>query len=104
MGDEYIRLAVTLFHMVLPHSAVIFRTGGDEFVIFIPGTDSGKMRDYIGKMRETEKSYHIKGNTLSVSLGFSIMESAEDNYRKALKASDEDMYNDKQSRKSGRTE
>lgn len=37
-GDEYIKATVNLFKTVLPPERILFRMGGDEFLILLPST------------------------------------------------------------------
>ena len=99
VGDEYIRMAVMLFRTILPEKSIMFRTGGDEFVIFLPGVSEAAARDYINKLNEMEKIFIIKDRELSVSFGLSTMENGKLPIQDYIALSDAQMYLDKKKKK-----
>ncbi len=99
VGDEYIRMAVMLFRTILPEKSIMFRTGGDEFVIFLPGVSEAEARDYINKLNEMEKIFIIKDRELSVSFGLSTMENGKLPIQDYIALSDAQMYLDKKEKK-----
>ena len=99
VGDEYIRMAVMLFRTILPEKSIMFRTGGDEFVIFLPGVSEAEARDYIVKLNEMEKIFIIKDRELSVSFGLSTMENGKVPIQDHISFSDAQMYLDKKEKK-----
>ncbi|MBQ9233366.1 MAG: diguanylate cyclase [Lachnospiraceae bacterium] len=99
VGDEYIRMAVMLFRTILPEKSIMFRTGGDEFVIFLPGVSEAEARDYIVKLNEMEKIFIIKDRELSVSFGLSTMENGKVPIQDHIAFSDAQMYLDKKEKK-----
>ena len=102
VGDEYIRMCVMLLRVGLTEGSAIFRTGGDEFVAFVPETTDEEIQKMLDGIRENAATYQVKGRQLSVSLGYSVMEFQGDDFAECLKLSDENMYEDKKSRKAGR--
>ncbi len=101
MGDEYIRLSVTLMKTILPENSLLFRTGGDEFVCLLPGVDEEKAGALIREMKKDSESFKVQGRTLSVSFGFSTLQGNADDLSEHLKHSDREMYKDKQAKKRG---
>ena len=99
MGDEYIRMSVTLMKSILPENSVICRMGGDEFLAFLPKTDDGRAREYLKMLEEMEDIFQIHGQKLSVSFGTSTMQAKEGSFRDAIELSDAEMYRNKQRRK-----
>lgn len=97
-GNEYIRCCAELLKTCLPESAMVFRTGGDEFVAFLPGTDEKTAASLVDRIRENQSKYQIKGNTLSVSIGCSTMAQG-DSLEMCIERADNDMYRDKLTRK-----
>ncbi len=55
-------------------------------------------------IRENASTYQVKGQSLSVSLGYSIMDSRDGDLAAYLKLSDENMYQDKKRKKQVRQE
>ena len=99
MGDEYIRMSVTLMKSILPENSVICRMGGDEFLAFLPKTDDERAREYLKMLEEMEDIFQIHGQKLSVSFGTSTMQAKEGSFRDAIELSDAEMYRNKQRRK-----
>lgn len=101
-GDEYICMSVKLFRACLPQHSVMFRTGGDEFIIFLPDTTAEKAEEYIRSMREALPEYVISGHQLSISMGCSTMLSPGEDLSAHVKCSDDNMYRDKLEKKAAR--
>ena len=100
-GDDYIRSCADLLRYSLPKEALIFRTGGDEFAAFLPGTDAEEADKLVRRIRENEGKYRIDGNPLSVSIGCSTMTGGRD-LKHYLSLADQRMYDDKQRKKAVR--
>ena len=99
-GDDYIRSCAELLRHGLPESAMIFRTGGDEFAAFLPHTGAEETERLVDGLLKDQKKYRIDGNTLSVSIGWSIM-TGENNLKKYIGMADQNMYADKTQKKGG---
>lgn len=99
VGDEYIRLSVTLILTKIPKDASVFRTGGDEFVAFLPGTGKEEARKMIREMKQSALTYQVMGHPLSVSFGSSTILTKEDSVTDCLKCSDKRMYRDKREKR-----
>ena len=104
VGDEYIRMSVTLMRTVLPDDSVICRMGGDEFVCFIPHMDEEIAEQMLRLMAETEDIFRIRDQRLSVSFGAATVHSGEESIRDAVERSDERMYQDKKKNHGEETE
>ncbi len=101
-GDQYILMTVDLLHGCLPENSTLFRTGGDEFVAFLPKTPAAKAEEIVGKIRETASNFVLKGNPLSVSVGYSTLATPSERIEEYIKRSDDAMYRDKQKKKAAR--
>lgn len=101
-GDEYIKAAVSLFKQVLPKDSIMFRMGGDEFVILLPATSKEAVILAAKQLRDTEKTFHIKDQELSISLGISVMDSRMDGFDACVAESDRNMYLEKKGKKRNR--
>lgn len=103
-GDEYIKAAVSLFEMVLPPQSIMFRMGGDEFVILLPATPKEKALLAVEEMREKEKLFQIEKKQLSISFGVSVMNSRMDGFNECVSESDRNMYQEKKEKKKEKQE
>lgn len=98
-GDEYIKATVSLFQMVLPQERILFRMGGDEFLILLPATSEETALHLVKLMKEKEKLFCIEGQQLSISFGVSVMNSRTDNFHTCITESDRNMYFEKKTKK-----
>ena len=102
VGDEYIRMSVTLMKTNLPSSSVICRMGGDEFLIFLPETDEGKVKEYLQRLEKMAEVFQIYDQKLAVSFGASTITEPSGSFKKAIEESDAEMYRNKQEHKKRR--
>lgn len=101
-GDEYIRMSAMIFKTDTPENAVIFRMGGDEFLIILPNTDEESAKKCTDRMNDTAKDNKIRGAELSISFGICTVESSRDDIMNAVKIADKNMYSKKESKKKNR--
>lgn len=98
-GDEYIKAAVDLFKMVLPPERMLFRMGGDEFLVLLPGTSEEAALRFVEQLKEKQKRFQVMNKQLSVSFGVSVMNSGADNFHTRFTESDQNMYLEKRKRR-----
>ena len=99
IGDELIRLTVSLFRVGLPEKAVMFRMGGDEFFIILPNTSQEECQKYIENMNEMSRALLLKGRPISVSFGSYEVKSSSQSLMDAMEVSDKRMYDEKCSKR-----
>lgn len=97
-GDDYIRSCADLLRFILPKEALIFRTGGDEFAVFLPGVGTEETERLVAQLREAQGKYCIEGNPLSVSIGYSTMRGGGE-LKRHISEADQNMYADKERKK-----
>ncbi len=102
-GDEYIRSCVEIIQKTLPENSCIFRTGGDEFVAFLPQTTPEMTENFIEKIRQEASSRSVKGVTLSISFGYASVADSDESIVECMKVSDNDMYQNKRRKKQKQT-
>ena len=95
-GDDYIRTACRMICMLFSHSPV-FRIGGDEFVIFLRGTDYEE-RDYLLDKLYSQVIENMKSPELPVlAFGMSIFDPEKDTrFSEVFERADKIMYEEKQ--------
>lgn len=100
VGDEYIKASARLLSDVFVHSQ-IFRVGGDEFAVFLRGSDHSSRHELLKKLRS--KVLENKKNDSGVILAAGMSEydpkidrSVSDVFERA----DKEMYENKQKLKS----
>lgn len=76
-GDEYIRAAAKLICSIFAHSPV-FRIGGDEFVVFLRGSDYPKRAELLDALREQVAKNSLKDGEPVVASGIAEFDPASD--------------------------
>ena len=104
IGDELIRLTVSLFRVGLPEKSVMFRMGGDEFFIILPNTTQDECQKLIHNMNEMSRALLLKGRPISVSFGSYEVKSSSQSLMDAMEISDKRMYEEKCSKRMGKGE
>lgn len=98
-GDDYIKAAVSLFETVLPKERILFRMGGDEFLILLPSTSEETALQLVDELKEQQKQFLIHNKQLSISFGASIMSNRTDDFHMCITKSDRNMYLEKKQKK-----
>ena len=101
MGDEYLHVSVLLFKTVMPEKSEIFRIGGDEFLIVLPGMTLEEAEEYIDKLEKESQQFSIKDRKVSISCGAACMTEPTQKVRDCIIAADKKMYESKRRRKQG---
>lgn len=95
-GDTLLRLAAEVLKRTCPPSAKIARMGGDEYVILLPNYTAEQTEALVDEIRvELKNEEGPQGFEVSMSLGFAVKESSEQDIHETLKLADERMYEDK---------
>lgn len=82
---------------------VIFRTGGDEFLLFKAAVNEEEIHELIRKCNQISKETMIKTDdviieSLSAAIGYVVRKDSNDSINKMIKKADEAMYRDKNDR------
>lgn len=85
--------------MVLPPERMLFRMGGDEFLVLLPGTSEEAALCLVEQLKEKQKRFQVMNKQLSVSFGVSVMNSGADNFHTRFTESDQNMYLEKRKRR-----
>lgn len=103
VGDEYLRLSALVVDTCLPEGASAFRTGGDEFLVFLPSTTQEQAEEVVEKMRRQQHLFHVSEGNISISFGTAVINGPEDSILDAIELADRAMYADKAAKKNGRS-
>lgn len=80
VGDCYIRTVADVLKRCVTNNEVIYRTGGDEFVIIARNTTAERLRELMGNIRQGNECVQIEaGARPSVSMGCAVYERGRDN-------------------------
>lgn len=100
-GDHYIELVAQCIHQTKPDSMVGYRTGGDEFVIFVQETTSDDLEKFtkiFTSRVKSQKKYH--NMRCSVACGYTIFDPHQDaSLSDTVKRADALMYEEKRQQK-----
>ncbi|MGM9540236.1 diguanylate cyclase domain-containing protein [Anaerovibrio sp.] len=99
-GDEYIRMTAMVMELALPEDTMVYRVGGDEFIIVLVNTDENEAKEIMRIFKEQYDQYRVKNQPLSISYGISTAVSVRDDLRRVLEKADLDMCQRKQRRRS----
>ena len=98
-GDDILKLSANILQDSLRESDILARTGGDEFVALLPGTDPRAGEKIVGRIRADIEKYNNRTSSNQIPLGISIgLSCADDSSRDlstVLKEADNLMYRDK---------
>ena len=94
-GDELLKLIAKVLKKVCNEEQLIFRTGGDEFVILIPNSSDYECEIIIKKIFKQCKNYKHDLIDVSIALGASITDNLNKSIYEALKEADDKVYRQK---------
>lgn len=95
VGDELITLVADTLIDSVSKKDTVARIGGDEFLILRPNTSQEEMYALKNELLESFNHRIIKGNRVSVALGYAIKENEESKIRDVMKIADDYMYMNK---------
>jgi diguanylate cyclase (GGDEF)-like protein/putative nucleotidyltransferase with HDIG domain/PAS domain S-box-containing protein len=95
MGDELLKKVTTILEYGGRESDMIARTGGDEFVMILPKTDSQQADEIIQIMRDKMKQVKMDYVIVSVAFGAAVKEHPEQTMEHIYNLAEEHMYTNK---------
>lgn len=94
-GDELLKLIAQVLNDVCRDGELIFRTGGDEFVILIPNTTDYECENIIKKIIKQSKNYRHNLIDISIALGSAITDNFNKTIYDALREAEDKVYRQK---------
>lgn len=92
-GDLVLKTLTKCLTKALPPEAMVARTGGDEFVIVLPGRSAHELRRYLDSaLVRFLSSSSLAGRCVGFSFGTSSFGVDRKTYQEILLAADADMY------------
>jgi len=101
-GDQLLKVAATTLSGVFNKHDIIARIGGDEFAILLPNTASHEAQAAYQRIRAAESEYNAQKNpiVLNISIGFAVSSQYSSNMNELFLEADNNMYKEKNNRKS----
>ena len=99
-GDELLKLMAQVLRDVCDDRQLIFRIGGDEFVILVPNSTDYECENIIKKIFKQCNLYKHDLIDISISLGASITDNINKSIYEALKEAEDKVYRQKLLQKS----
>ena len=98
-GDELLKTVASVVIKAMPEEAFVARTGGDEFVMLVPGGSEDMAKQFMKSViAQSEAIHHEVFGSPSISWGYAIMTSADQQYNDVFKIADAMMYEYKKMR------
>ncbi len=94
-GDSLLCRAATVMSLECRSSDTIARTGGDEFVILLPKTNSREAAMIVGRIRARAEGFRTETGMLSISFGWETRAESSQSPDEILKAAEDAMYRQK---------
>lgn len=94
-GDELLKLIAQALRDVCRNGELIFRTGGDEYVILVPNTTDYECENIIKKIIKQCRNYRHDLIDVSISLGSAITDNLNKTIYDALREAEDKVYRQK---------
>lgn len=92
-GDQILKKMASIMNMNIRDSDLIFRYGGEEFCVLLPGVSLSKAKKIAERLREqVEKAFAGQEFPLTVSIGVSCSKGNSRNAKYLLDQADKAMY------------
>ncbi|MFZ5967368.1 MAG: HD domain-containing phosphohydrolase [Bacillota bacterium] len=95
MGDKLLKEAADIMEKACRCDDIVARIGGDEFVILLPKTDAEETERIIQRIKDASANVSLDSVVLSISLGWAVKRSVDEDMRETFKKAEDHMYKNK---------
>jgi len=92
IGDKYIKKTAKVIYSSVREEDIVSRIGGDEFAVVLPEVKRTDISNIKDRIQEKIKNINIEDINFSISIGFEIKTSDNQNINKIIRNSDKKMY------------
>lgn len=102
LGDQLLKTAAAILSKSFNSHDIIARIGGDEFAILLPKAPLHEAKIAYQRIRDAEAEYNAQNNqiVLNISIGFAVSSQDSANMNDLFLTADNNMYKEKNNRKS----
>lgn len=95
-GDELLKQVAAMLRRAFPEEE-IYRVGGDEFVVLLPGRDEEGAREAYARLMAAQEEFNRENNLLpiNISVGVGISRGPHEDLHAVYRRADDEMYEDK---------
>lgn len=94
-GDNLLKTVTTILKEVCKEKGVIFRVGGDEFIVLVPRTDKIECENIIKEIFNQCEKYKDELINISIALGSSVTDNKDKSIYEAVKEAEDKVYRQK---------
>ena len=99
-GDKYIKDTADIIRNVTRNEDIVARIGGDEYAVLLPETDEEDVKRVIERISsKIEFRNKRKNNSISISIGYAVKNSDNEDLEKIFRRADAMMYRNKRKNK-----
>lgn len=93
-GDKALQILAREMKETLPENAILGRSGGDEFCVFLPNSNCKEAKSCIEQFAKMKRTFLYEGKerNFSISLGYAEYPLHADNYTKLKSCADAALY------------
>ena len=95
MGDALLKKVAEIIKKGCRDDDILFRSGGDEFVILLPNAEAFEAERLIKRITELSLLEKVGPIAISISFGYETKNNEEDKIQDVFKRAEEHMYNNK---------
>ncbi len=100
-GDRILRNIARMLHSIVREEDMIFRIGGDEFLILLPENDPSLVHEFENRLKHSSQDFTdlMLKDSINISLSYGLASGPEEQLKEIIHEADLNMYDNKKKRK-----